>query len=120
MTILTAILTQHYQSKLLAVFCALFNTWTGISGHNFFHQRDNRRMKYFNLLFVNYRNWRVSHALSHHMYPNSLLDMEQVRMEPFFVWTPNKEMKNSFQRYGSYMYAPILYCTLSIMRFANR
>lgn len=117
--ILTAILAQRYQSMILASICGLFYTWCGVSGHNFLHQRDNFRMKYFNILLINYRDFRVSHALSHHVYPNSLLDYELFMVEPFFVWRLT-EQKTWIQRYGSYVYAAIIYGILFIGALLKR
>lgn len=120
LTLITAILTQRYQSVLLALVCSLLFTWTGICGHNYLHRRDNWRMNYFNLLFMNFRDWRVSHALSHHLYPNSLLDMEMSFMHLFFVWWPDKDEKNWTQRYASFAYWPIFYALLYPIKFLTK
>lgn len=86
--------------------------WTIIAAHNYFHQKDNHRMYYFNLAFLNYREWRITHALSHHLYPNSLHDMEVALFEPFLCWIPNGQIKGLFQRYGSWIYSPFIYAVL--------
>lgn len=75
-------------------------------------------MFYFNLLFMSYRDWRISHVLSHHIYPNSLLDIELVALEPFMVYVPSKSAKNFIQRYVSYAYSPIVYFTFYLREFA--
>lgn len=120
LTLITAILAQRYQSAMVALVCALCYTWTGVCGHNYFHQRDNWRMRYFNLLFMNYRDWRVSHALAHHLYPNTLLDMESMLFEPFFVYKPFKDAKNWMQRYGSVVYTPLVFLTLYPLAFLTK
>lgn len=120
LTLLTSILAQRFQSNLLAMLFGLFLTWTGICGHNYLHQRDNYRMKYMNLIFMSYRDWRVSHALSHHMYPNSLLDIELSILEPFFVWVPSDTAKNVFQRYVSYIYSPFVYSIFYLHEFSKK
>jgi len=38
-------------------------------GHNFFHQRDSPWRYVFDLGIFPHRLWRVSHAISHHLYP---------------------------------------------------
>ena len=53
------------------------------TGHNFFHQRNNWRAHYFDLSLFSTRYWRVSHALSHHLFPNTLLDLGMFRV---FKW----------------------------------
>lgn len=117
--ILTAILAQRYQSMPMALICSLIYTFCGISSHNFLHQRNNFRMKYFNIFLMNYRDYRVSHALSHHIYPNSLLDYELFAAEPYFVWRVT-DQKTWIQRYGSYVYASIIYGILIFGAFLKR
>ena len=120
LVLITAVLAQRFQSVTLALLCGLFYTWCGISGHNYLHQRDTYRMYYINILFMNYRNWRITHALSHHLYPNSLLDFELTDMEPFFVYVPSKDAKNFVQRYVSYVYTPFVYCFFFPRIFLHR
>lgn len=109
-TLLLAVLSLRCQSYWLATVCALIYTWTGIAGHNFLHQRDNYRMYYFNLLFINYREWRITHALSHHLFPNSYLDFELLQFEPILDWTPTS--KTWSQRYISWLISPFIYVGL--------
>lgn len=77
-------------------------------------------MLIFNLSFLSYREWRVSHAMSHHLYTNSFHDLEISMFEPFFVWLPQPNMKNFIQRYLSWFYGPLIYCILYIMEFVRR
>lgn len=46
-----------------------------------------------NLLGINYREWRVSHVISHHMYPNTLLDLEVSGFEPLMEWFPKSKSR---------------------------
>ncbi|XP_021912902.1 cytochrome b5-related protein-like isoform X1 [Zootermopsis nevadensis] len=57
------------------------------------------------------RNWRISHALSHHLYTNSLLDLELAIFEPLLQWVPHRN-KSIFVRYVSWLYSFILYTVL--------
>lgn len=120
LTILTAILAQRFQSTFIAIVCSLFFTWTGVCAHNYLHQRDNYRMLYFNLIFMSYRDWRISHVLSHHLYPNSLLDVELTILEPYIVWIPSDTAKNLFQRYAPFVYSPILYSVFYLYEFGKK
>lgn len=95
-------------------------TWTGICGHNYLHRRDNFRMYYINLIFHSFRDWRIGHVLSHHLFPNSLLDMELYAFEPFLVWDIAPSAKNWFQRYMAYVYSPFFYCFLFIFEFTRK
>lgn len=93
--------------------------YTIISAHNFFHRRDNFRMLYFNLTFFNYKEWRISHAMSHHLYPNSLYDLEIVLFEPIFCWIPSP-MKTFSQRFLSWLYSPIVYTFMFLDQLVKR
>lgn len=88
--------------------------------HNFFHRRDNFRMVYFNFSLMSYRELRISHALSHHMYPNSLHDMQLFLLEPFICYIPNKNMKGKVRRYASWIYEPVMWGLLFIGEIFKR
>lgn len=107
-TLVLSVCAMHFESFLLAFLSGVIYTWTGICGHNFFHQKDNYRMYYFNLLFMSYRDWRITHVISHHIFPNSLLDYELLQYEPILNWLPTAE-KGIVQRYASWIYSPVLY-----------
>lgn len=77
-------------------------------------------MYYFNLTFLSFREWRITHSMSHHLYPNSLHDLEVTMFEPFLCWVTNSETKNLFQRYASWLYAPIIYTLLYAEEFLKR
>lgn len=84
-------------------------TWTVLASHNFLHKRDNWRMYLFNLSIISYRECRIAHVLSHHLYTNSLHDLEISLYEPYLCWLPDPNVKNNFQRYGSWIYGPLIY-----------
>lgn len=107
---------HNYAILLLA---SLFVSWTIIAAHNFFHRRDNFRMYYFNFMLLSYREWRIQHSLSHHLYPNSLLDLEVTLFEPFLCWATGNA-KSVVQRYGSWLYSPVVYMVLFIVQFLTR
>lgn len=44
--------------------------------HNFFHQKDNWRMYAFDLSPFSSYDWRITHAYSHHTFPNTSYDYE--------------------------------------------
>jgi hypothetical protein len=60
---------------------------------------------------VCYREWRISHALSHHLYTNSLLDLELALFEPMMQWVPCRT-KSVVVRYVSWLYSFIIYAIL--------
>ncbi|XP_037978503.2 cytochrome b5-related protein [Plutella xylostella] len=60
-----------------------------ICAHNYFHRKDNWRMYIFNLSGLSYADWRVSHAMSHHLYTNTVQDIELSMLEPFLYYLPS-------------------------------
>lgn len=111
-TFATAILSTRFYTVPFTILAGLLLTWVVIAGHNYFHRRDNFRMAYFNMSFMSYREWRVSHALSHHLFPNSLIDMEMYFLDPLICWLPSEKAKGFIKRYGSWLYGPLLWCIL--------
>ncbi|CAD7085894.1 unnamed protein product [Hermetia illucens] len=112
--------SAFYESKILGIIAGLFITWTVIIAHNYFHRKDNWRMYTFNLSLMNYKDWRVSHVLSHHMFPNSYHDLELSAYEPIFCWVPNPFIKNFTQRYISWIYFPFVYTVITILEYIKR
>lgn len=37
------------------------------------------------------REWRISHVLSHHIYTNTVLDLEMTLLHPFIHWYPTDD-----------------------------
>ncbi|XP_023943565.2 cytochrome b5-related protein [Bicyclus anynana] len=66
--------------------------WLVVAAHNYIHKRANLRMYYFNISLWSYREFRVSHALSHHLFPNTLMDQEVSGFEPLIFWNPRKDV----------------------------
>lgn len=93
--------------------------WTGVCAHNFFHKKDNWRMYMFNLTLMSSNEWRVTHVLSHHIFPNTLMDFEMSALEPFFQYLPRKD-KTFFVKYISYGYCFLIYNIFVLMQAAKR
>jgi len=102
-------LALKYNSAFFVILTGAVITWTSIVAHNYFHRRDNWRMYTFNLSMMNFVDWRILHALSHHIYPNTYFDLELSLHEPFFCWVPNPYIKSVMMRYLSWLYAPVMY-----------
>lgn len=109
----------HFHSYAVLLLASLFASWTIIAAHNYFHRRDNFRMYYFNFMLLSFREWRIQHAMSHHLYPNSLLDLEVTLFEPFLCWATG-DAKSVVQRYGSWLYSPFIYATLFFVQLLTR
>ncbi|XP_050439634.1 cytochrome b5-related protein-like isoform X2 [Adelges cooleyi] len=62
-----------------------------VGSHNFTHLKDNWRMYYIQLGLMSIREWRISHVLSHHIYTNTVQDLEMTLLYPFLHWYPTKD-----------------------------
>ncbi|XP_017857522.1 PREDICTED: cytochrome b5-related protein [Drosophila arizonae] len=109
-----------FNSLPLRALAGLSLCWLSTSAHNYFHQRDNWRMYSFNLLLLNCNSWRISHALSHHVYPNSLHDLEMSLFEPFLCWVPSRHYASRVQRVISVLISPFVYTVMSLVQFTER
>ncbi|XP_066588603.1 cytochrome b5-related protein-like [Prorops nasuta] len=114
---LLASATQSWIAVLIAGVCL---TWTAIIAHNYFHSRDSFRMYYFDLILMSSKEWRISHVMSHHMYPNTIWDHEIRSFEPFVTWYPSKERKSKFMRILSQLYSPIIWNFLTLEQGIKR
>jgi hypothetical protein len=56
--------------------------------HNFFHMRATWRMYTWDLSPYSSYEWRISHAYSHHTFPNTAYDLESTLFEPFVFHYP--------------------------------
>ena len=70
------IATGVFKSYLCAVASgAMMLSLLGIA-HNFIHKKRNVYRHLFMALGFTDREWKIMHCLSHHAYPNTLLDFE--------------------------------------------
>uniref|UniRef100_A0A1Y1KP17 Cytochrome b5-related protein n=1 Tax=Photinus pyralis TaxID=7054 RepID=A0A1Y1KP17_PHOPY len=115
-TFLTAICAAKFMSLAFACVCAFLLTFTTIAAHNYFHKRDNFRMYYFNLCLMDFRGWRISHALSHHLFPNTIYDLEMITWETLVPYFP---VKKSFAfKCKACVTAVILWVTVYFISYA--
>ncbi|ODM92570.1 Cytochrome b5-related protein [Orchesella cincta] len=59
-----------------------------VGAHNFFHKKDSWRIFYYDLSSLSSYEWRISHAFSHHLFPNTILDYEVSLGEPMVEMLP--------------------------------
>lgn len=109
-TILTASCKNWYSNITCGLFAALHLAWLLTMTHNYIHQSNNWRMYLSNLTLMGWRDWRVFHAMSHHLYPNSYHDLEVSMFEPFLPWIPRRKTKLNI--YLSYVATPLVYILL--------
>ncbi|XP_003706258.1 cytochrome b5-related [Megachile rotundata] len=118
-TITLSIAAVSLQSYLIIVFAGLFLAWTTVIAHNYFHMRDNFRMYYFDMSAMSSKDWRISHAMSHHTYPNTLWDYEVYTVEPFLQWLPYKK-KSMFRAFFSQLISPVVWGLLFFSEMIKR
>ncbi|KAJ8937273.1 hypothetical protein NQ318_005671 [Aromia moschata] len=112
-----ALLAAYFKSFTIGTAAGIFLCLTAVAAHNFFHQRDNFRMYYFDFTLLRSRDWRISHALSHHLYTNTVNDLEISSLEPFLQYLPTK--KHFVIRYMSWIYSPLFYAFIYIGQFTK-
>nr|AIM40226.1 desaturase [Cydia pomonella] len=82
--------------------------------HNYFHRRDNWRMYIFNLIGSSYSDWRISHAMSHHLHTNTAQDIELSVLEPFLLFLPYRT-KSLFEQLAA-LYWPVIYSVALVVQ----
>lgn len=88
--------TDYWVVMVSYLVASLALAWNTVAAHNYIHMRTNWRMYLFNFSLWSYRDFRVSHALSHHVYPNTLIDLEISGFEPLVFWIPRKKPSYAF------------------------
>ncbi|XP_015115059.1 cytochrome b5-related protein [Diachasma alloeum] len=106
-TLLLCVITAITQSRLALIIAGTIMAFTTITGHNYFHMRDNFRMYYFDISLMSSREWRITHAMSHHMYPNTIWDFEILTFEPFLQYLPT--IAAPVSRKFAWLYSPVVY-----------
>ncbi|XP_056633075.1 cytochrome b5-related protein-like [Diorhabda carinulata] len=106
---------------LFAILATLdWNYWLGnlagiilgmltIATHNYTHMKDNFRMYYFQFSMLQVRDWRITHVLSHHLYTNTIIDLEISMLKPIVQYLPVP--KTLFQQVKSVLSMPFVYLT---------
>ncbi|KAF5270268.1 hypothetical protein FQA39_LY18884 [Lamprigera yunnana] len=117
-TFACAIFACKYGSLIFANVSAICLTFTTVAAHNYFHRKDNFRMYYFNLCLMDFREWRISHALSHHLFPNTIMDIEISILEPFIHYLPYK--KSIFEKYMSYVVVVLIWVALYLFSYVRK
>ncbi|KAM3967180.1 cytochrome b5-related protein [Aphomia sociella] len=92
--------------------------WSIVAAHNYIHRKTNWRMYIFNVGLWSYRDFRVSHVLSHHLFPNTLMDLEISAFEPLVQWIP----KRSAPKYAclAVLYENILFPFMFMLSFSKK
>ncbi|VVC46188.1 Cytochrome b5-like heme/steroid binding domain,Fatty acid desaturase domain [Cinara cedri] len=85
-------LTQNIlHTLILAVLTGAVLGLGTVASHNFTHLKDNWRMYYVQLSMISVREWRISHVFSHHIFTNTVQDLEMTLLYPFIHWFPTDD-----------------------------
>lgn len=104
---LVCIITVRTWNYWLCPIAGYLVTSTAICSHNFLHKKDNFRMYFYTFSLMQLREWRIIHALSHHLHTNTVNDLEISNLEPMLQYLPIE--KSLMSRYGPMFYSPILW-----------
>lgn len=115
----TAALAAVCNSLLIAMVAGSILALLTVMSHNFFHRRDNWRMYYFQLSFLGVRDWRISHALSHHLFTNTDKDLEMILFYPWFDWFPHSR-KSWVHVHLAPIFGPVTYPFIWLVQILTR
>jgi len=107
-----------WSSYFLAGISGIFLCFVAIAAHNYFHKKDNFRMYYFDLTMVSSYDWRISHAMSHHLYTNTVQDIEISGLEPILQFLPRP--KSFMARYAAWIYSHFFYVFALPLQYLKR
>jgi hypothetical protein len=74
-----SVLGVYLNSLTLKILAGMTMTMAGNAAHNFVHMKENWRRYYMDFGFLSSYQWRISHVLSHHNYPNTVLVRVKIR-----------------------------------------
>ncbi|XP_053603855.1 cytochrome b5-related protein-like [Plodia interpunctella] len=90
---------NYYLANFWYVLASVSLALLTVACHNYIHRKTNWRMYLFNMSMWSYRDFRVSHVISHHLYTNTLMDLEISSLEPVLFFNPRKN-KPLHARFG--------------------
>jgi len=117
--IILSILGIYLNSWTLKILAGITLTMTANAAHNFLHMKENWRRYYMDLSFMASYEMRSAHILSHHCYPNTVLDAEMSLTEPILTFLPT-DKKSWWLKYGPIFYCHFVFATLYWFQFIHR
>lgn len=107
-----ASITGSWVALVGATLC--LHALTGV-GHNSLHQGHSAWRYCLDLTLFSHREWRVSHAISHHTYPNLCIDFELSALEPFLLSLAYDHPDRTATHPLLVAFMPVSLCVLSMM-----
>lgn len=115
----TLLLSATTENILVSVSSGIFLGMVQSLSHNFFHQRPTWRMYIWDLSLLSSRDWRISHAFSHHLYTSTYNDIELAAWEPMAVFVPASP-KTAIHKFLAPIYILIIYCLVHFIEYAKK
>ncbi|RVE51825.1 hypothetical protein evm_003445 [Chilo suppressalis] len=112
---------NYYAATVWYIFASVNLAILTVACHNYIHRSTNWRMYLFNMSMWSYRDFRVSHVISHHLYTNTLMDLEISSLEPVLFYNPRKD-KPVHARVGfitELFFFPFIFLFSSVKRFMS-
>lgn len=69
-------------------------------------------------LIIVFREFRISHVLSHHLHTNTIDDLEISMFEPMLTYLPIE--KKPLKKYGQFLAAPLIWITMYHLGMVQR
>jgi len=113
------ILSSVTENLWISIASGIFLGMVFSLSHNFFHQKPTWRMYIWDLSLLSSRDWRITHAFSHHLYTSTYYDIELASWEPFAIFIPGLS-KNFIQKFIAPMYITILYGLVTIIEYIRK
>jgi hypothetical protein len=108
-----------FATTVWCLLCGQFVGWSANFAHNFVHQKDNWRMYTANISMMSWRDFRVFHVMSHHLYTNTWSDLEVTNFENTVKWMP-VQMKTKFSIFYSMTMSPFSYSKIFAYALVQR
>ncbi|XP_050534028.1 cytochrome b5-related protein-like isoform X2 [Daktulosphaira vitifoliae] len=118
MALVTCALAAKTNIYSLAILSGIILGVGTVASHNFTHLKDNWRMYYMQLGLISVREWRISHIFSHHIYTNTVKDLEITLLFPFLHWYPSTD-KPFHIRWFPYC-TPVVYPFITLGQLGRR
>lgn len=115
----TMILSSVTENLWISVASGIFLGMVFSLSHNFFHQKPTWRMYIWDLSLLSSRDWRITHAFSHHLYTSTYYDLELASWEPFAIFIPGLS-KTFIQKYIAPVYITIVYGLVTIIEYTKK
>ena len=115
----TMLLSGMTSNLFITVLSGIFLGMVFSLSHNFFHQRPSWRMYIWDLSLLSSRDWRITHAFSHHLFTSTFYDVELAGWEPFAIFIPATE-KHILHKVLAPLYITIIYALVTVIEYIKK